>query len=529
MSRGKPPNRLLSNGTTIAANVAGIKLVNKFNKINPGTKNNLANNLVLNVLNAANAGTKIQLIGLRNCNGPKIGNNNRFVNPATNNGRILFFNKSLKNLNGKLNKFNNDNPLINAGIKNNPFNIKFLNGINPGNARSPNKMNLLIVLIRSLSNLIPFANTITGFNSKPANTGKKFATNADNPFAIKNGNTPLAIGNVNNVNSPRFNKNNGNVRRPVSNGNNAKLKMSFNRLINGNANNVPNNASGKPSNNALAKSPNVLTNANGIAINLLNSFNGNKNGIRSNPNPGINIASVLKICANGRINNKFNRSNGKFPRRSLNTSANANGCRSNPNGHSNGVNKLRNGMNGNNKLNNTKPANLRRSNGNLIKCLIILPNSNGSNNPARSAAGNPRSLLPNNTSGNNNRSNKILIGKIGNAANNGRSNANNGIDNNMLSNVINGSPRSNVAKPANNGRANNNNGNPSRRKIFLNPLSNVNNNTGKINASLNRFKAGSPSHNGIVNNAIAPFNKFKPSLIALLIKLNSGNANPVNN
>lgn len=532
ISSGKPPNRPLKNGTTIAAKVAGTKLVNKFNKMSPGTNNNFNNSFVLNVLNAAMAGTKIQLIGFKNCNGPKIGNNNKFINPATNNGRIVFFNKSFKNLNGMLKRFNNDNPLINAGIKNNPSKAKSKNGTNPGNARSPNKMNLLIVLIKSLANLKRFAKTMIGLSNNPIKTGKKFATKADNPFAIKNGTTPLAIGNVNNVNKPRFNKNNGNVRRPLNNGNSNKLNASFTRLINGNANNEANNASGKPSNNALAISPIVLNNVNGCA-NKLERINGNKIGANKRPNPGTNNAKPANSVSNGN-SNKFKRSIGKFPRRSLKTSVNANGSRNNPNGHSNGVNKFNNGTNGNNKLNNPSPSNLRRSIGNLIKCLSKLPNSNGANNPARRAAGNPSNLFPNNTNGNRNRSNKILIGKIGNAANNGNNNVNRiGNDNNMLSNVINGSPSNNVASPANNGRANNNNGNPRRFKISLKPLNNVNKSTGKINALLNRFKAGSPSHNGIVNNAIAKFNKFKPSLIALLTKLNiatSGAAiNPANN
>lgn len=532
ISSGKPPNRPLRNGTTSAANVAGIKLVNKFNKTSPGTKINLANNLVTKVLSNAIAGTKIQLIGFKNCNGPKIGNNNKLVNNAANNGRTVFLIRSFKNLSGNVNRFNNDNPLINAGIKNNAFNNKLWNGINPGNNRSPSRINLLTVLIKSLSNLNRFANTITGLSNNPINTGKKFATNADNPFANKNGNNPLANGNANNVNNPRFNKNNGNVRSPLNNGNKSKLKASLIKLTTGSANNAPSNASGKPSNNALAISPIVLINANGIAANKLNKINGNKIGANNNPSPGTNSPNPAIAVINGN-KNKFNRSNGKFPRRSLMTSASANGSKNNPNGHSNGVNKLRNGMNGNNKLNNPRPNNLSRSNGNLSKCLNNPPNNNGSNSPANNAAGNPRSLLPKRTNGNNNRSSKILIGKIGNAANNGRSNANNGIDSNMLSNVINGSPSKNAAKPASNGAASKNSGNPNKPRMFLNPLSNVNNNAGKINALLNKLSAGSPSQIGIVNNAKAPFNKFNPNLTNLLSKLKiatSGAANnPANN
>ena len=178
-------------------------------------------------------------------------------------------------------------------MKNNASKIKSKNGTNPGSNRRPNKIKLPIVEIKSLNNLSPFANTRIGFNSNPTNTGKKFATNADNPFAIKNGNTALAIGNTNNVIKPRFNKNNGNVRSALRSGTNNKSSKSFNKLINGNANNVEINASGKPSNRSLAKSPIVLIKANGMAIRSLNSLSGNKNGINNSPNPGINIAKVL--------------------------------------------------------------------------------------------------------------------------------------------------------------------------------------------------------------------------------------------
>ena len=529
ISSGNPPKRPLNNGVKIAAIVAGIKLVNKFNKMSPGTKINLANNLVLNVLSAAIAGTRIQLIGFKNCNGPKIGNNNKFVNPATNNGRTVFFNRSHKNLSGNVNKFNSDKILINAGMKNNASMNKSKNGINPGNARSPNKMNLLNVLIASISNLSRFANTMIGLSNNPIKTGKKFATNADNPFAIKNGKTLLAIGNVNNVNNAKLMKNNGNVRSNVVSGNSNKANSGNAMLRIGNANNVPKIASGRPSNNSFARSPNVLMNANGIAIKSLNSLSGSKNGINNNPNPGINIAKVLNNCTSGRINNRFNRSNGKFPRRSLRTSANANAVRPSPNGNSNGVNKLSNGMKGNNNVNNPSPNNLRRSNGNFNN-LNSPASNNGNNKPAKIANGNASKKLPNNTNGNNNKSNKSLIGITGNNASNGNNNDNQiGNDKNMLINASNGRASNNVARPANSGSPNNNSGNPSSLKALLSKLSNVNNNAGKINNLLNKLSAGNPSQIGDVNSARAKFNRFKPSLINLLRKLNNAKPNPVSN
>lgn len=77
-----------------------------------------------------------------------------------------------------------------------------------------------------------------------------------------------------------------------------------------------------------------------------------------------------------------------MPKISLRTSASANGVRSNPNGHRRGVNKSSPGMNGNNKLNNTNPASLRRSNGNF-NALRSPANRSGTNNPAKIANGNP--------------------------------------------------------------------------------------------------------------------------------------------
>ena len=466
------------------------------------------------------------LSGFNNEISPKNGIIRANVKAITANGIAIWLNKSNNHFNGVLNKLNSDTKFNSNGMKNNAPRIKFLNGIKSFKPSNRNNPKLSSPNKKSLNNLSPFAKTMIGFSNNPRSTGKKLATRAVNPLAIKNGKTAFAIGNVNNVNKPKLNKNNGNVRSPLRSGNNNKFKKSFNKLINGNANNVASNANGKPRSNNLATSPIVLNSANGIATKALNKINGSRNGANNNPNPGINNANVASKFTRG-SNNKLNRSNGKFPSKSLRTSANASGNNNKPSGNNNGAKIFKTGINGNNKLNNPNPSNLRRSNGNLMKCLINLPNSDGNSKPAKIANGNPSKWLPKNTRGNSNRSNNNLIGKIGNAANNGRSNANNGIDSNMLSNVINGSPSNNVPRPTNNGKPRSNSGNNPKLIKFLKPLSSVQMSTGKINNSLKMFKAGRPSHNGNVNSANPKFNKLSPSLMALLKKLKIGNTSPV--
>lgn len=117
--------------------------------------------------------------------------------------------------NGVLNKLNNEIKFNSNGRKNNPFNNKFLNGINPGNNSNPR-------ITSSIKNLKP-SRSATGMAIPSPSNGPNPPNNADVRIPANAGNNIACNGNLKAVKPMKFNSVNGNVSNPLINGIKNKL------------------------------------------------------------------------------------------------------------------------------------------------------------------------------------------------------------------------------------------------------------------------------------------------------------------